>query len=140
MLSKFEDFDFSLVERGELIVFLLLNTSALPWTKNGIGNYILAAHRGNLAIRRRPLDTQHDDDACAGTSGASSTPRRRVSNLPSFARPPEPTETPRGRRPAQQSRKRPSLSPVPEHDQEDQPTQLYTRAAPDKCLTAFYIC
>ena len=30
MLSKFEDVDFSLVERGELIVFLLLNTSALP--------------------------------------------------------------------------------------------------------------
>ena len=50
MLSKFEDFDFSLVERGELIVFLLLNTSALPWTKNGTGNYILATHRGNLAI------------------------------------------------------------------------------------------
>ena len=33
MLSKFEDFDLSLVERGELIVSLLLNTSALPWTK-----------------------------------------------------------------------------------------------------------
>ena len=55
MLSKFEDFDFSLVERGELIVFLLLNTSALPWTKTGIGNYILAAHRGNLAISWRCL-------------------------------------------------------------------------------------
>ena len=82
--------------------------------------------------RRRPLDTQQDDDACARTSGASSTPRRRLSNLPSFARPPQPTDTPRGKRPAQQSRKRPSLSPVPEHDQEDQPTQLYTRAAPDK--------
>ena len=38
ILSKFEDFDFSL-EAGKLIVFLLLNTSALPWTKNGIGNY-----------------------------------------------------------------------------------------------------
>ena len=42
MLSKFEDFDFSL-EVGGLMVFLLLNTSVLSWTKNGIGNYILAA-------------------------------------------------------------------------------------------------
>ena len=33
MLSKFDDFDLSLVERGELIGSLLLNTSALPWTK-----------------------------------------------------------------------------------------------------------
>ena len=51
MLLKFEDFDFSLGGGGrKLIVFLLLNTSALSWTKNGIGNYILAAYRGNLAI------------------------------------------------------------------------------------------
>ena len=50
MLSKFEDFDFSL-EGGKIdIAILLLNTSALSWTKNGIGNYILAAYQGNLAI------------------------------------------------------------------------------------------
>ena len=47
MLSKFEDFDFSL-EGEKLIVFLLVNTSALPWAKNGIGNYILAAYRSSL--------------------------------------------------------------------------------------------
>ena len=88
--------------------------------------------RHNDPGRRRALDTQQDDEPSAGTSGASSTPRRRVSNVPTFARPPEPTETPRGRRPAQQSRKRPSVSPVPEDDQQDQPTQLYTRAAPQK--------
>ena len=39
-MSKFEDFDFSLVGGGwgggGLIVFLLLNTSASSWTKNGI--------------------------------------------------------------------------------------------------------
>lgn len=84
----------------------------------------------NERSRRRALDTQQNDEPCAGTSGTSSTPRRRVSNLPSFARPPEPTETPTGRRSAQQSRKRPSLSPVAEHDEEA--TQLYTSAPPAK--------
>ena len=55
-MSKFEDFDFSLVGRGEgLIVFLLLNTSASSWTKNGIGNYILEAYRRNLVIGCRCL-------------------------------------------------------------------------------------
>ena len=39
----------------ELIVFLLLNTSVLSWTNNGIGNYILAAYRRNLAIGCRSL-------------------------------------------------------------------------------------
>ena len=86
----------------------------------------------NEQNRRRRLDTQDDDHASAGTSGASSTPRRRLSTLPSFAKPPQPADTPRGKRLGQQSRKRPSLSPVPEHDEEDQPTQLYTRAPPDK--------
>ena len=88
--------------------------------------------RHNDPGRRRALDTQQDDEPSAGTSGASSTPRRRVSNVPTFARPPEPTETPRGRRSAQHSRKRPSLSPVPEDDEQDQPTQLYARAAQQK--------
>lgn len=42
MLSKFEDFD-SFLEGGKLIAFLLLNTLVLFWTKNVIGNNILAA-------------------------------------------------------------------------------------------------
>ena len=57
-MSKFEDFDFSLVGvggGGGLIVFLLLNTSASSWTKNGIGNYILEAYRRNLVIGCRCL-------------------------------------------------------------------------------------
>ena len=40
---------------GALIVFLILNTSVLSWTNNGIGNYILAAYRRNLAIGCRSL-------------------------------------------------------------------------------------
>ena len=54
MLSKFEDFDLSLVERGELIVssFKYLSTTL---DQNGIGNYILAAHRGNLVFSWRCL-------------------------------------------------------------------------------------
>lgn len=42
MLSKFEDFD-SFLEGGKLIAFLLLNTLVSFWTKNVIGNNILAA-------------------------------------------------------------------------------------------------
>lgn len=42
MLSKFEDFD-SFLERSKLIAFLLLNTLVSLWTKNVIGNNILAA-------------------------------------------------------------------------------------------------
>ena len=55
-----------------------------------------------------------------------------MSSLPNFAKPPEPTDTPRGKRLAQQTRKRPLLSPVTEEDEEHQPTQLYTRAEPDR--------
>lgn len=80
----------------------------------------------NERMRRRALNTHEDDEPSAGTSGASTTPRRRLSNLPTFARPPQPTDTPRGRRRPQQSAKR-SFSPDPENE-EDQPTQLYTRA------------
>ena len=54
----------------------------------------------NEQNRRRRLDTQDDDHASAGTSGPSTTPRRRLSNVPSFARSPQPTDTPRGKRPA----------------------------------------
>ena len=86
----------------------------------------------NQQNRRRRLDTQDDDYASPGSSGVSTTPRRRLSNVPSFARPPQPPQTPRGKRTAQQSRKRRSLSPVPQIDQEEQATQLYTRATPEK--------
>ena len=91
----------------------------------------------NEQARRRRLDTHEDDDATAGTSGSSTTPRRRLSSLPNFAKPPQSPETPRGKRLPLQTRKRPSLSPLREQDEEDQPTQSYTRAVPERraCTT-----
>ena len=86
----------------------------------------------NQQARRRRLDTQEDDDATAGTSGASTTPRRRLSSLPNFAKPPQSPETARGKRLPQHSRTRPSLSPLREQDEEDQPTQSYTSAVPER--------
>ena len=83
--------------------------------------------------RGRRLDTQDDDDATPGPSGSSTTPRRRLCSLPDFAKPPTTSsESPRGKRVTQQTRKRPSLSPVREHDEEDEATQLYARALPER--------
>ena len=86
----------------------------------------------NEQAGRRRLDTHEDDDATAGTSGSSSTPRRRLSSLPNFAKAPQAPDTPRGKRLPQHTRKRPSLSPLTEHDEEDQARQLYTRAVPQR--------
>ena len=86
----------------------------------------------NQQARRRRLESQEDDDATAGTSGASTTPRRRLSSLPNFAKPPQSPETTRGKRLPQHSRTRPSLSPLREQDEEDQPTQSYTSAVPER--------
>lgn len=83
--------------------------------------------------RRRRLNTQDEDDATPGTSGSSTTPRRRLCSVPDFAKPPTTSpESLRGKRVTQQTRKRPSLSPVREHDEEDEATQLYARALPER--------
>ncbi|CAH3024305.1 unnamed protein product [Porites evermanni] len=82
--------------------------------------------------RRRRLDTHDEDDATPGTSGSSTTLRRRLCSLPDLAKPPTSPETTRGKRVPKQTRKRPSLSPVREHDDEDEATQLYTRALPER--------
>ena len=81
--------------------------------------------------RRRRLDTQDEDDAAPGTSSSSTTPRRRLCSLPDFAKPPTCPESPRGKRLPQQTRKRRSLSPVREDD-DDEATQLYVRPFPDR--------
>ena len=83
--------------------------------------------------RRRRLETQDEDDATPGTSGSSTTPRRRLCSLLDFAKPPTTSpESPRGKRVTQQTRERPSLSPVREHDEKDEATQLYARALPER--------
>ena len=85
--------------------------------------------------RRRRLDTHDEDDATPETSGLSTTPRRRLCSLPDFSKPPTTSpESPRGKRVTQQTRKRPSLSPVREYDEEDEATQLYTSALPERRL------
>ena len=74
----------------------------------------------NQQPRRRRLDTENDNSP-PGTSSSSATPKRRLSSVPDFAKPP--TATPGGRSVMQQNRKEPSFTAVPEHDQ-DEPTQL----------------
>lgn len=81
--------------------------------------------------RRRHLDTQDEDDTAPGTSSSSTTPRRRLCSLLDFAKPPTSPESPRGKRLPQQTRKRRSLSPVREDDN-DEATQLYVRPFPDR--------
>lgn len=81
--------------------------------------------------RGRRLDTYEEDDATPGTSGSSGTPRKRLCSLPEFAKPPTSPETARGKSVPQQTRKRPSLSPVREHD-DHEATQLYARALPER--------
>ena len=81
--------------------------------------------------RRRRLDSQDEDDPAPGPSSSSTTPRRRLCSLPDFAKPPTSPDSPRGKRLLQQTRKRPSLSPVREDD-DDEATQLYVRPSPDR--------
>lgn len=83
--------------------------------------------------RRRRLDTQDDDDSTPDTSGSSTTPRRRLCSLPDFARPPTTSgNSPTAKRVTQHTRKPSSFSPVREHEEKEEPTQLYARASPER--------
>ena len=81
---------------------------------------------------RRPcLDTEEDDDSTPGTS--STTPRRRLSTLPEFAKPPAPSaKSPAGKRPRPETRKPSPFSPLREDPEDDKPTQLYARGSADR--------
>ena len=73
--------------------------------------------------RCRRLDTA-DDNPTPGTSGTS-TPRRRLTNVPRFAKPTSPPKnTPRGRAATQHGRRQPALTTDMEGN-DDLPTQLY---------------
>lgn len=83
--------------------------------------------------RRRRLDTnEDDDDPTQGTLGSSSTPRRRLCNVPEFAKRPPSTDSPRDKRLSRQGRKRPSSTTRPQYEDEDehQETQMYASPLP----------
>lgn len=83
--------------------------------------------------RRRRLDTQDDDDCTPGTSGSSTTPRRRLTSLPDFAKPPAPSgKSPARKRQRQDTRQALPLSPRREDAGDEQPTQLYARPLGDR--------
>ena len=83
--------------------------------------------------RRCRLDTEEDDESTPGTSGSSTTPRRRLSTLPEFAKPPAPSaKSPAGKRGRQETRKASPFSPLTEDPEDDEPTQLYARQSTDR--------
>ena len=75
--------------------------------------------------RRRRLDTQEDDDCTPGTSGSSTTPRRRLTNLPDFTKPPRQSQEGSPRKRARQD----TTITVPltreTEDRDNKPTQFY---------------
>ena len=83
--------------------------------------------------RRRRLDSQEDDDCTPGTSGSSTTPRRRLRNLPEFAKPPPASEkSPARKRARQETRKALPLTPDTEEPGDEDATQLYARPLADR--------
>ena len=83
--------------------------------------------------RRRRLDTQDDEDPTPGTSGASNTTvRRRLTNVPTFAKP-SPARQPTDRRRRGGGEARPLLTAEREEDDDDdEATQLYVRRSADR--------
>ena len=94
--------------------------------------YNAATDKQREPSRRRRLDTEEDDESTPGTSGSSTTPRRRLSTLPEFAKPPAPSaKSPAGKRGRQETRKASPFSPLTEDPEDDEPTQLYARQSAD---------
>lgn len=81
--------------------------------------------------RGRRLDRDDDHDSTPGTSGTcNTTSRRRLTNLPGFAKPTTPREDSHGRKRAgDQPRQRLAVTPHTDEAEDEEATQLYARGS-----------